>query len=164
MFLLWINMHGSWVIGLGVIFIFLASGLVEFRWGGIEARRWSPSERIRLESVLLVSLAAIPFTPYGTRLAAYPFTVASSLPLNVGNILEWQPMPFNVLGGKLFLAVVLGFFLVQMMEAAEFAAPRSDSAVRRDHDGVSTRTFSGALRTVRLTGFRRSAGAVVAAI
>jgi hypothetical protein len=115
MFLLWINTHGSWVIGLGVILIFLVSGLVEFRWGGIEARRWSPAERIRLETVLLLSLAAIPFTPYGTRLAAYPFTVASSLPLNVGNILEWQPMPFNVLGGKLFLAVVLSFFLVQMM-------------------------------------------------
>ena len=115
MFLLWINTHGSWVIGLGVILIFLVSGLVEFRWGGVEARRWSPAERIRLETVLLLSLAAIPFTPYGTRLAAYPFTVASSLPLNVGNILEWQPMPFNVLGGKLFLAIVLGFFLVQMM-------------------------------------------------
>ena len=115
MFLLWINTHGSWVIGLGVILIFLVSGLVEFRWGDVEARRWSPAERIRLETVLLLSLAAIPFTPYGTRLAAYPFTVASSLPLNVGNILEWQPMPFNVLGGKLFLAVVLGFFLVQMM-------------------------------------------------
>jgi hypothetical protein len=115
MFLLWINTHGSWVIGLGVIFIFLASGLVEFHWGSIEARRWSPAERIRLATVLLLSLVAIPFTPYGTRLAAYPFTVASSLPLNVGNILEWQPMPFNVLGGKLFLAIVLGFFLVQMM-------------------------------------------------
>jgi hypothetical protein len=115
MFLLWINTHGSWVIGLGVIFIFLASGLKEFRWGSIEARRWSPAERIRLECVLLLSLAAIPFTPYGTQLAAYPFTVASSLPLNIGNILEWQPMPFNVLGGKVFLAIVLGFFLVQMV-------------------------------------------------
>jgi hypothetical protein len=116
MFMLWINTHGSWVIGLGVILIFLASGLIEFRWGSIEARRWSPAERIKLEGVLLLSLAAIPFTPYGTRLAAYPFAVASSLPLNVGNILEWQPMPFNVLGGKLFLAIVLGFFLVQMMK------------------------------------------------
>ena len=78
--------------------------------------RWSPRNECSLEGVLLLSLAAIPFTPYGTRLAAYPFTVASSLPLNVGNILEWQPMPFNVLGGKLFLAIVLGFFLVQMMK------------------------------------------------
>jgi hypothetical protein len=115
LFLLWINTHGSWVIGLGTILVFWASGLVEFRWSGIETRRWTPAERVRLEGAFLLSLLAIPLTPYGTQLAAYPFTVASSLPLNVGNILEWQPMPFNVVGGKLFLAVVLGFFLAQMI-------------------------------------------------
>jgi hypothetical protein len=115
LFLIWINTHGSWVIGLAVLFAFLVSGLVEFRWGSIQARRWNSTERIRLEAILLLALAAIPLTPYGTRLAAYPFTVASSLPLNVANILEWQPMPFNILGGKLFLAAVLAFFLAQMM-------------------------------------------------
>jgi hypothetical protein len=115
LFLIWINAHGSWVIGLGVLFVFLASGLVEFRWGGIQGRRWSSAERMRLEAISLLCLTAIPLTPYGTRLAAYPFTVASNLPLNVGNILEWQPMPFNTLGGKLFLAAVLAFFLAQMV-------------------------------------------------
>ncbi len=115
LFLVWINTHGSWVIGLGVIFVFWAAGLAEFRIGGVEATRWRPAERIRLELIFLLCLAAIPFTPYGTRLAAYPFTVASTLPLNVGNIMEWQPMPFNIAGGKLFLAVVLAFFLAQMM-------------------------------------------------
>jgi hypothetical protein len=115
LFLVWINTHGSWVIGLGVIFVFWASGLVDFRVGSIAARRWSSVERIRLELVFLLCLVAIPLTPYGTRLAAYPFTVASALPLNVGNVLEWQPMPFNVASGKLFLGVVLGFFVAQMV-------------------------------------------------
>jgi len=124
LFLLWINTHGSWVIGLGVILVFLASGLFEFQWGSIQAERWSRSQRMKLETVLLLSLAAIPITPYGTRLAAYPFTVASTLPLNVGNILEWQPMPFNIAGGKLFLAIVLGFFIAQMI--APFALRLSE--------------------------------------
>jgi hypothetical protein len=115
LFLIWINTHGSWVIGLGVMFVFLASGFVEFHWGSIQAQCWSRAERIRLEAILLLSLATIPCTPYGTRLAAYPFTVASNLPLNVGNILEWQPMPFNIVGGKLFLAIVLGFFVAQLL-------------------------------------------------
>ncbi len=114
LFLVWINTHGSWVIGLGVIFVFWASGLVEFRLGGVEARRWSSTQRIRLEFIFLLCLAAIPLTPYGPRLAAYPFTVATTLPVNIGNILEWQPMPFNIAGGKLFLAVVLAFFVAQM--------------------------------------------------
>jgi hypothetical protein len=114
LFLIWINSHGSWVIGLGLIFVFWASGLMEFRFGGIEAQRWSPADRLRLEFVFLLCLAAIPLTPYGTRLAAYPFTVATSLPVNVGNVLEWRPMPFNIAPGKLFLAIVLGLFVAQM--------------------------------------------------
>jgi hypothetical protein len=120
LFLMWINTHGSWVVGLGVLLVFFASGLVEFHWGSIEAHRWSRAERIRLEAIVLLSLAAIPITPYGTRLAAYPFTVASNLPLNLGNILEWQPMPFNIVGGKLFLAMVLAFFVVQMLSPLTF--------------------------------------------
>lgn len=115
LFLIWINTHGSWVIGLGVILIFLASGLVEFRAGSVIAQRWSTSQRIHLESAFLFCIAAIPCTPYGTQLAAYPFTVASSLPINVTNVLEWQSMPFNLPLGKIFLVFVLGFFLTQMV-------------------------------------------------
>jgi len=114
LFLMWINTHGSWVIGLAVLFVFLAGGLMNFCVGSIEARRWSAKERVHLEVVFLACLAVIPLTPYGTRLAAYPFVVASSLPVNLSNILEWQSMPFNLLGGKIFLGLLLGFFLAQM--------------------------------------------------
>jgi len=44
----------------------------------------------------------------------YPFHVASSLPVGVANVSEWQSMPFNILGGKIFLVSVLGFFVAQM--------------------------------------------------
>ncbi len=113
LFMLWINSHGSWIIGLGVVALYIACGLASFRAGSLEAQRWSTSERLRLETVFMLSLAAIAVTPYGVRLAAYPFTVASSLPISVANILEWQVMPFNLVGGKIFLGLVLGFFLAQ---------------------------------------------------
>jgi len=114
LFLVWINTHGSWIVGLGVLIVFLLCGTLEFRVGGIEGWRWSQAQRVQLELCLLLCLAVIPLTPYGTRLAAYPFTVASSLPVNLANVMEWQPMPFNLAGGKLFLAMLLGFFLLQM--------------------------------------------------
>jgi hypothetical protein len=113
LFLLWINSHGSWIIGLGVMLVALAGGLFEFQIGSIEGVRWTEKERIQLEAALLGCLVVIPVTPYGTRLATYPFLVASSLPLNMENVLEWFPMPFNMWWGKLFLAVIVGAFLLQ---------------------------------------------------
>src|SRR6266478_3929210 len=115
LFLIWINTHGSFIIGLGVVFVYWAAGLKAFRLGEIEARRWAPAERLRLESVFLLCLALLPITPYGTRLAVYPFDMAFLQPVNVANIIEWEPMPFNIPAGKLFLALVVGFFVVQML-------------------------------------------------
>ncbi len=113
--LVWVNTHGSFIIGLGVIFVYLACGLKGFRMGAIEAKQWTAKQRIRLELVFLLCLAVLPITPYGTELAVFPFQVASTIPVSVGHILEWLPMPFNLAGGKIFLGLVLGFFIVQMI-------------------------------------------------
>jgi hypothetical protein len=115
LFLIWVNTHGSFIIGLGVIVVHWAMGLSYVNLGGIETKKWTPQQRIRLELIFLLCLAALPFTPYGVRLAIYPFDMAFSQPVNVANILEWQPMPFNVLGAKLFLALLVIFFFAQMV-------------------------------------------------
>ncbi len=115
LFLFWVNTHGSWIVGLATVALYFLAGLVSFQIGSLETRRWTNAERLRLEIVFLLSLLAIPITPYGVRLAGYPFTVASSLPVSVASILEWQVMPFNLAGGKIFLALLLGFFLAQVV-------------------------------------------------
>jgi hypothetical protein len=112
--LAWVNIHGSWVIGMGAIFVYWMSGLVEFHVGGIETQRWSADDRRRISFVFFLCLCALPLTPYGTRIAMSPFEYASSLPLNVTKIMEWQPMAFNLAGGKIFLVLLLGFVVVQI--------------------------------------------------
>lgn len=112
-FLLWVNTHGLWLIGLGVVFLYWISGLVEFRLGRIEATRWSASERKQISLAFLLSVAALGVTPYGTRLAAIPFQFMFSLPLVKAGIQEWQPLTFNTFYGGLFLALVLGFLALQ---------------------------------------------------
>lgn len=113
LFVMWVNAHGSFVIGIGAIVVYLLSGAFEFRFGSVEARRWTVGERLQLESVLLLSIVALNVTPYGSQLALYPFHVASSLPVGVANVKEWQPIPFNLDTGKIFLALVL-FVLLSM--------------------------------------------------
>ena len=115
LFLLWINIHGSWVLGLGTTFVYWASGLRETQFGGVELHRWEPADRQRLSLVFLLCLAVLPITPYGTRLATYPFQYAASLPINIQSIHEWQPMPFNLPGGKFFLALILLSFAAQLV-------------------------------------------------
>ena len=112
--LLWENTHGSWIIGLGAILVYWMSGLLDFHIGEIQSRQWSIEERTRLSFTFLLCLLVLPITPYGTRIAVSPFEFAFSLPLNVAGIQEWQPMPFNLSGGKVFLALLLGFILVQV--------------------------------------------------
>ncbi|HUI41520.1 MAG TPA: hypothetical protein VL523_06095 [Terriglobia bacterium] len=114
LFLVWVNSHGSFVIGLAAMGVYWASGLVEFQAGGVGARRWSPAQRIRLELVALLCLIALTVTPYGTRLAAYPIDMALGQPLNVANIQEWASMPFDTTFGKLFLGLVIAFIVAQI--------------------------------------------------
>jgi hypothetical protein len=115
LFVLWVNTHGSWMIGLFTIFVYWASGLKEFQLGGVEMRAWNEAQRVRLALVFLLCVAVLPLTPYGTRLAFFPFQFINSLPVNLASINEWQPMPFNVFGAKLFLALILGWFVAQLV-------------------------------------------------
>ncbi len=114
--LVWVNTHGSWVIGLGAVFVYWVSGLVEFRIGNLEAKRWTEQERTRIASIFLLSLVALPITPYGTRIALSPFEFAFSLPLNATSIIEWQSMPFDTAIGKVFLVLLLGTILTLVIK------------------------------------------------
>jgi hypothetical protein len=115
LFLIWINTHGSWPIGLGTIGAFIASGLVRLPFEGLDVRPWTRAERMQLEVVLLLCLLVIPITPYGTALALYPFTVASSLPVSVASIAEWQPLSFQDATGRWFLVLFFGWVLSQLV-------------------------------------------------
>jgi hypothetical protein len=112
--LFWVNTHGSWIVGLGTIFVYWMAGYFDFRVGNLEARRWTQTERCQLGGVFLLSTMALAITPYGTRLAASPFEFAFSLPLNIENIEEWQAMPFHDPVGKAFLALLL-FVIVALV-------------------------------------------------
>lgn len=112
--LLWVNTHGSWIVGLGAILVYWLSGLVGFRAGSLQAKRWTQGERIRISGAFLLSLATVLITPYGPRIAASPFEFAFSLPLNATSIIEWQSMPFQMAGGEIFLALLLGTILMQV--------------------------------------------------
>jgi hypothetical protein len=115
LFLAWINTHGSWEIGLGTLLVYWLCGLWDFRVGAIEMHAWKSNERAQLSLVFVLCLAALAITPYGVRLAAYPFRYLFSLPLNLAHIDEWRFIAFNSFGPYLFLALVLGVMVTQIL-------------------------------------------------
>jgi hypothetical protein len=113
-FLLWVNTHGSFALGFMVLGLYWLSGLVDFSSGGLYAIRWRPEQRLHMEVAGLLSVAVLPLTPYGTKLAAVPLNVATSLPLNFADIVEWQPLTTNFWQAKLLLFLLAGFVLAQV--------------------------------------------------
>jgi hypothetical protein len=107
LFVLWINLHGSWVFGMVVLALTIASGLVEGEWGLVVARRWTVAELRRLLLAGAASVAALFVNPFGYRLVLYPFDFLFRQPSNMKHIAEWHSVDFSTGDGKLALIVIL---------------------------------------------------------
>lgn len=107
LFALWINFHGSWVFGMVVLALTIASGVVEGEWGLVVARRWTSGELKKLLLTLAASLAALFVNPFGYKLVLYPFDFLFRQPSNMKHIAEWHSVDFSTGDGKLALIMVL---------------------------------------------------------
>jgi hypothetical protein len=125
LFLVWVNAHGTFVVGLFVFFVYGISGLFKFRPGNLESVLWAPRERVSLGLAFFASLVALTVTPYGPRLVGYVLELIFMRPLNMASIQEWRPMPFDLDFGKLFLALLIGFVLAQVVLRLTWQLPEA---------------------------------------
>jgi hypothetical protein len=114
-FLLWVNTHGSWIIGLVVLAVFAVSGCAQGTWGSIEAIRWSRPQARKLAWVSLLSMLALFVNPYGWRLVLYPFDMAFHQKLNIASVDEWRSLDFHSPRGKIVFAVMAAAILLQLV-------------------------------------------------
>ncbi len=107
LFLLWVNIHGSWLIGLVVFLIYYGCGFLSFQSSVMETRPWLPRERYLLAWIAFLSTAALFVNPYGWRLVAYPFDLAFRQKLNVARVQEWQQLDLHSIRGRLLLFMLI---------------------------------------------------------
>ena len=119
-FLIWVNAHGSFILGFLVLGIYWACGLVEFRSNFLEAKRWTPAQRLHLLWISLLCLVAALVTPYGARMAVFPvdYFIGQRLVMGVTN--EWQPLQFSTYYSHMFLALVLAVLILQVATPVAF--------------------------------------------
>ncbi len=114
LFALWINLHGSWLVGFVFFLLFFASGQVQGTWGSIEAVRWTPQQRQKLITVAAASIAAVFVNPYGWRLVTYPFSFIIRQQLNTSVVDEWGSVDFQSFYGKLIFIVIAAMLVLTL--------------------------------------------------
>jgi len=108
LFCVWINLHGSWVVGLALFGLYILSGMLSVNKGVFEQEGFSPNDRNRLLLVFLSSSVLLLANPYGWRLVWNPFDMMMNQKLNIGIVQEWQPLN---LGSGAGLAAILAIGL-----------------------------------------------------
>ncbi len=120
LFLLWVNLHGSWLIGLVLFLTFILCGCVSLRAGSIVNPGWTPAQRRKLALVVALCIAALFVNPYGWRLVVYPFDLAFHQQLNIANVQEWQPLSLQSARGIALLATVAVLFTMQLVRRRDW--------------------------------------------
>jgi hypothetical protein len=137
LFALWINLHGSWMIGFVFFVLYAASGLVEGSWGSISAQRWTPAQMRQLTVVGLASAAALFANPYGWRLVVYPFDMAFQQKLGVSVGEEWQSVNFHFSNGKIFFIVLAGLSIFSLLRRRRWSFQELLFALMAVYSGLS---------------------------
>ena len=111
LFCLWINLHGSWIIGMGVLGLYILCGWFPFSRGVFEQQAWTSAERRRFVRVFVASTLVLLINPYGWRLIWNPFDMMLNQKQMMSIAQEWQSLSLNTIAGYAsWLAI--GLFVV----------------------------------------------------
>jgi hypothetical protein len=119
LFALWINCHGSFILGILVAAIFLFASFFSFQIGSLASQRWDAACRKVFILSLLLSVAALFLNPVGVKQILYPFDTLLNMPNLLGNVEEWAPLNMTEARGIALLAVLLCSFLLVATRRAE---------------------------------------------
>jgi hypothetical protein len=121
LFVLWVNTHGSWLIGMVVLITFAGAGLIPLRGHAIEDLQWSREQRNALAATISLSVCGLFLNPYGWRLVVYPLNLAFHQKLNIANVEEWASLDFHAARGHLLLLVLALVFFAQIYRGGKWA-------------------------------------------
>lgn len=118
-FLLWINCHGSFVLGFAVAGVYLACSLVELDAGSLVSHRWSAPRRRIFGWSLATSAAALLANPGGLRQIFYPFDTLLNMHLLMADVEEWAPLKMTEARGIGLMAILLACFLLAVTRRSD---------------------------------------------
>jgi hypothetical protein len=119
LFAIWINCHGSFILGIVLAAVILFTSLFSFQAGSLTAQRWNPRARRMMAFSLLLSLAALFLNPAGIRQILYPFDTMLHMHILLANVDEWAPLNMTDERGVALLAILFCIFLLVAVRRSE---------------------------------------------
>jgi hypothetical protein len=119
LFVLWVNCHGSFFLGLLLLGLFLFCSFFDLRLGLLVSSRWDLRRRRTLVWALLLSTAALFLNPVGVKQILYPLNTLLRQHIVVSQISEWMPLQFTDPRGAALLAILGCIFLLVIVRRAE---------------------------------------------
>ena len=95
-FILWINLHGGWILGFGLLCLYLLFGILEYFLN----KELFPKNI--LITTLLSFIGMFIFNPYHFDALLHPFSYYGGNNISFGFIQEWQSVDFHSIIGILF--------------------------------------------------------------
>jgi len=118
-FLIWINSHASFILGIAVACAYLLASFFEFEMGVLVSHRWDSQRRRLFIWSLLLSVAALFVNPAGFRQIYYPIDTLMNMKLLMANVEEWAPLQLTEARGIGLFAILFCILLVLMAKKAE---------------------------------------------
>jgi len=122
LFAVWINLHGSWVIGIALLVLYIVCNLFSLKMGVLEQQALSPGDRNRFLGVLGVSIAALFLNPYGWELVWSPFDMMLNQTVNIGAVKEWKPLNITTLEGRFVLLAICAMVVANSVRGRKWKA------------------------------------------
>jgi hypothetical protein len=121
LFCVWVNTHGSWLLGLIIFSIVIATGFLKVDWGALHSEKWTGSQRTKLILGWAASVALLFVNPFGSRLVFYPLDLGFRQKLNIEHVAEWVSVNFHDARGKLVIAVLLILIVSSLLRPRRWA-------------------------------------------
>ena len=117
---LWVNLHGGYLVGIGLMILFLADNVLELMFGSEDWKKAAPHLR-RLALALFACLVVVPLNPNGTRMYRYPLETIRSRSMQ-SYVEEWFSPNFHQAKELPFLLMLLAVLLAQGLSLRRFRA------------------------------------------
>ena len=119
LFGVWVNCHGSYFFGMGVLFVYWICSFANGKWGLVVAEPWDRKGRKLLGAILILCGVALCCNPIGIRLLLYPLDMLFHQRTNLNAVAEWFPPDMRGARGLGMIGAVICVLLIPLLRRSE---------------------------------------------